>query len=258
MYKVFSLILLFFILGQTPFTHAKNDAINITTWNYYLSEPFANKKGKGLALDFTNLLNKIMPEKYHFKLKNIPRARLNLLLENQDNQGIVLFVNSSWMGKNAKDKYLWTPAIYQDYNDIISAKKKITYNTPQSLIGLRFGGISGRKYRYLEELFDKRLVQRIDLRTEEQAMMMLIQGRIDVTSQPRSITNYLIQKLKLQEKVFISPKPLFKFDRRIMLTHKLNKLHLDLSDGILQLSKDDKWINLKKKYGLPFISHQSN
>lgn len=159
----------------------------IVVWNYYLAPPFVTSDNKGLSYDFVNLLNKKANNKFIFELRSIPRVRLNKYL-NDGKQGIVLFVNWSWMGKDAKEKYLWTNKILDDQNEIISLRdKKIVFEGPSSLKGLTFGAIRGRKYKELESSFATNEINRYDVNKEEQILNMMIRNRIDVTSQPRTL-----------------------------------------------------------------------
>ncbi len=222
----------------------------ITVWNYYQSPPFAISKNEGLAIDLVNLLNKKLQNKFIFKLTTLPRSRLNQLLE-VDKQGIVLFANWIWMGKDSKNKYLWTPALIQDRNEIISSiNKKIIFNNPESLKGLKFGAIRGRKYKGFKELFANNEIKKYNLNRERQALEMIVMNRIDVTSQPRTIALSLIKDLGIEDKIFFSPKPLFSFTRYIMISKELKNLHIDLSLIIQNLEKDDEWKIILEKYNL--------
>jgi len=224
--------------------------ITIIAWNYYFAPPFMTPNNQGLALDFVNLLNKESDGRFRFQLLSIPRVRLDQYLDNHQ-QGIVLFVNWAWMGKGAKENFLWTPKILRDRNEIISSiDKKIVFDSPDSLKGLIFGAIRGRKYKNLEELFTTNQIQRFDVNREEQVLALMMKNRIDVTSQPRTLAIPLSQSMGLKDKIFFSPKPLFSFTRHIMITPKLKEVHAHLSKISKNLENNAEWIAILSKYGL--------
>lgn len=228
--------------------HAKKQVI--TVWNYYLAPPFKISKKEGLAADFVALLNKELGNILEFKLVSLPRARLNKYLARKQ-QGVVLFVNWAWMGKDSKTKYLWTPTLLKDQNEIISSiHKKVFYKNPASLKGLKFGAVRGRKYKGLQELMINGEIKRLDLNAEKQVIKMIVDQRIDVTSQPHTIALSLINSLKVKKQIFFSPTPLFKFNRYIMVTPQLKEAHIQLSRLVTNLEKNADWENILDKYDL--------
>lgn len=231
-------------------TRAAGNLTTITVWNYYLSPPFAINEHSGLAFDFVTQMNNRLGKQYHFKLVNLPRARLNQNLA-QGQQGIVLFANWLWMGPDAKQKYLWSPAIARDHNVVISLRASgLEYTGPESLKGLKFGAVRGRKYYSLEALFESNELVPVYLNRERQALQMLLNGRIDVTSQPASLASYLIKEMEIGDLLTFSDKPLFSFNRHIMLTPKLDQLHADLMPAMSELGEDPVWESVLIQYGL--------
>lgn len=239
-------ITLLFCLPQVLFAKTPT----IVVWNYYLAPPFVVSNKEGLAQDFVNLINKKSMGKFNFELRSVPRARLNRYLK-KEQQGIVLFVNWVWMGKNAKQKYLWTNQVLKDQNEIISSlEKKIVFQDPLSLKGLIFGAIRGRKYKGLESLFISNEIQRYNVAKEKQIIEMLLRNRVDVTSQPRTLILALAKEMGVRDKLFFSPKPLFSFTRHIMITSKLEEVSHHLNSIVDNISKDEEWNKILYKYDL--------
>lgn len=246
-------ILLFIMTAMIPLFFSPILFAKIPTiivWNYYLAPPFISSNRQGLAQDFVNLMNKKSIGKFNFELSSIPRARLNKYLK-EEHQGIVLFVNWAWMGKGAKEKYLWTNQVLKDQNEIISSlDKKIVFQDPHSLKGLIFGAVRGRKYKSLESLFITNEIKRFDVSKEKQVIEMLLRDRVDVTSQPRTLILALIKEMGVKDKLFFSPKPLFSFTRHIMITKKLKEVSNHLNSIVDNLSKDEEWNKILYKYDL--------
>lgn len=245
MYKFFGvlcILILFYVNLSAKQKH-------ITVWNYYLSPPFMISHDQGLVYDFVDLLNSEQ-NKYVFHLKSIPRAQLNKLLE-QKKQGVVLFVNWTWMGKNAKEKYYWTSPILKDQNEVISSvNKKVIYLSPNSLKGLVFGAIRGRKYKGLEKYFKTGEITRYNVDNEKQVLSMILKNRVDVTSQPRTIVMSLSSKMDIEKQLYFSPTALFSFNRHLMVTKELDYIHEFLNNFTVSLSSSEKWQNILNRYNL--------
>lgn len=245
MKKVLLIFFIFFI-PLSVFAQKKE----IVVWNYYLSPPFFISKNNGLAYDFVSLLNKEFEDKYIFKLRNLPRIRLNRELS-FEKEGIVLFVNWKWMGKNSKEEYLWTKKILDDKNIIIShIDKKISLEKNITLNNLVFGGIRGRKYKVLESFFITKQLKRYNVDSEEQVLNMIIKNRIDITTQPFSIATAISKKMNIKDKIYFSPIPLFTFSRYIMITPNLEYIKTPLDKFIQDLILDDNWQKILGKYEL--------
>ncbi|WP_394147126.1 substrate-binding periplasmic protein [Shewanella atlantica] len=235
----------------TPFiSPLRADTRVITLWNYYLTPPFLVGDSEGLAIDFVNLLNDELAGKFEFRLISLPRARLNKYLAEQ-RQGVVLFVNWRWMGDDAENHYLWTPAIWQDRNEVISSSQtRLVFHGPESLKGLTLVAVRGRQYQSLKPMLARNEIKRFDVNREKQALDVLLKGRGDLTIQPRSVAMFLLDDMKLKQQVYLSPKPFLSFTRHMMLTSDLHELHPTLSDFVSRLDKNLRWKKILKKYDL--------
>lgn len=234
-------------------THAQptgdNDIIQV--WSYYESRPFKTDDSQsGLSKDFVAFLNEQANGQYLFKLDIIPRVRLNYYLKKQQ-PGVVLFVNWSWMGENAKQKYLWSHPILHDRNEIVSYHKDpIQFNGADSLKGLTFAAIRGRRYLGLDELMEQDIIHRRFVYNESSVLMLIASGRVKVTSMARTHLLPHIKKHQLQGKLFLSDKPLFKFTRHIMTTKELPRVHKFIQEVTQDIKGEVKWQAILEKYNL--------
>lgn len=247
MKNIFSILILTLFFIPLPIFAQKQE---IVVWNYYLSPPFYISKNNGLAYDFVSLLNEKFKDKYVFKLRNLPRIRLNRELNLKEN-GILLFVNWKWMGKGSKKSYYWTEKILKDKNIIIShINNQLILKDDTTFDNLIFGGIRGRKYKALESFFNTKQLKRYDVDSEEQVLNMIIKNRVDITTQPFSIATAISKKMHIRDKLFFSPNPLFSFNRYIMITPSLQHIKLPLNQFIKKLSQNSKWQKILQKYDL--------
>ncbi len=177
----------------------------IKLYTYHNHPPFVTGDGKGLSFDVEKLLNKQAQGRIVFNIHIVPRSRLNVHLmdwiqgkclsptSSCDKNWGLLWVNQKWgFGKNPDENFGWVP-ILKDSNAIISStNKKITYDTPDSLIGHRFGGIRGHRYIGIDSLVKNRTVSRIDGHRERDNTITLSQNRVEVILLPTSTIHLFI------------------------------------------------------------------
>ncbi len=223
----------------------------VSVWSYYEVAPYkTHEDNSGLAMDLVNLLNLQAQGQFHFSLSIIPRSRLNYYLKNQ-HQGIVLFVNPVWMGKNSEHDYLWSNLLLEDQNEIISSvHNPIEYTGPDSLKDHSFASIRGRFYLGLEKLLDSGEITRKVANNGGSALLLVSSGRIDATSMARSLLMTRIIKHQLQGKLYLSKIPLLRFTRYIMTSKELPKVHKFLQSVTHDMSKNKPWQIILNKYGL--------
>lgn len=245
------LLLLVLLLSLIPPAIANTDSTEIQVWSYYQSPPFVTAPNQGLLYDFVDLLNQQSKGRYQFNLTLYPRKRLDLKLQAGD-QGIVLFVNGIWMSDPKLTRYLWSTALLEDHNEIISNKQHpVRYNgNLNSLKGLIFGGVLGREYAPLTEAITRGEIKREDSGSQEQNLKKLQFGRIDFTSMPETVFRYYEQQLKLEGQFYRADIPLTTYSRHLLITKGLSEVHRDLDVLIQDLEGLPQWQEILKRYGL--------
>ncbi len=233
--------LLFLLVFFSSFLVAKQEII---VYTYHNHGPFIIEN-KGLSFDLINYLNQNQNE-YNFKLKIIPRKRLNYILEPWINKEcvnekkchkdwMVLWVNHNWnFGEDSLKNFLWTPLL-KDTNIIISSSKnKFEYINPYSLVNRSFAGIDGHRYIGIDDLVEKGLIKRIDGKSEVKNLELLIKQRIDVTILPNSAFIYYKNANSKFKTLYSSKTPQQVYMRNIMtnsyntkLIKKLDSLRLE-------------------------------
>ncbi len=247
---ILSTLLLFILSLHTSLSNAKE---RIVAWTYYDFPPFIISEAdkKGLSYDFVSLLNQHEEFGYRFKLKYLPRKRLNKLL-GEGRKGIVLWVNPIFFEDTSKTKYLWTTSLLSDQQDLISLKSKpVIYDgTPKSLKGYTIGGVLGHRYKGLEEAIQNGLLTRKNVNREKQNIGKLLAKRIDVFLIPNTSMAYYDKEMKLTNKIYYSPIPLNKYNRHIMVQKEMTEVHKALNTIIKDLPNNGFWEALGEQYGL--------
>jgi polar amino acid transport system substrate-binding protein len=185
-------------------SYALGDEKVIPAWTYYEFGPFITSRGKGLTYDFTELLNRSLQKAgLRIKVAVYPRKRLEKILTKR--QGIVLFVNPIWMHDREKTRYLWSPPLLSDRNEILSrmngpSPTKIVYEGVESLNGLRMGGVLGRSYKDIDDAVNRGNIIRDDASKESQTLKKLVMGRVDFMTSSGSLIRYLVKDMGLEKR----------------------------------------------------------
>lgn len=178
---------------------------SLTIYSYHNHPPFVTGDQEGLTFDLAKELNARTGNQYDIKVEIIPRSRINLMLSEWlagncpgpgcDEQWIIPWVNPKWgFGKSPQEVFHWVRQM-RDANVIVSMKDEpVDYSAPNSLSGLRFGGMRGHHYVGIDDLIKTGAVTRIDGDNERNNLLKLVLGRIDATLLPRSTVDYYFQK----------------------------------------------------------------
>ena len=249
MCKGLLLLLLFFL----PLAgHAQRE---VTAWTYHLMPPFIlDLEGRaGLSFDLLALLNQHADNRgrYHFQLDYLPRKRLDMHLDSNPT-GLVLWVNPGFFADSQGKAYHWTPALLRDQQDVLSrADRPFGYHGPASLHGRTLGSVLGHRYPDIQADIDSGLIQREDVAIDRQNLDKLLSGRLDLILIPHSTVLFFIQQLQLDGRLHISPTPLKRFERQLLVKDGGDEeLSAFLDHVIAGLPHNLNWRALLRKYGL--------
>ena len=195
-------------------------AEKVTVLTYHTHPPFIVGAKQGLTYDLAAYLNDHSGDRYEFEVRSMSRPALNKLIE-MPLAGIVPWVNPVWFMDQAETKYLWsTLELMRDGNAVVSrSDRRVVYDGPESLAGMTLGGIRGHMYEGIDAYIrDKKSLRRVDADRHLDNFQKLLEGRIDVTLTPESAAIYLIKREGLGDKLFVSPNPHSRYERRIFVT----------------------------------------
>lgn len=241
-------LVLFWLLSVPAFGQAANPQ-TIAVLTYHNHPPFiiSAEQKTGLTYDLVALLNQKAAGKYLFKVRILPRKRLDLQLNLAD-PWVVVWVDSKWFGDPQEQKYNWLK-ILKDQNSIVSHRdKKVVYTDFASLEGLRLGGIAGHRYVGIDELVKKGKIRRFDGEHEEDNLRILLAKRVDAILLPYSTITYFVKMHGLENKVFIAPRAHQTYYRKFMLSKKHPALFEFLQQ--VNLAQETRWLGIITRYGL--------
>ncbi|MCP5155571.1 MAG: hypothetical protein H6983_15480 [Ectothiorhodospiraceae bacterium] len=172
---------------------------------YHNHAPFITGDATGLTHELMARLRAAAPAGLELELRPTPRARLDVLLADWvqgrcasetarcDDRWVLVWVNPRWgFGDSAMTRFQWLP-LMEDANVVVSRRsRRVEYAGPESLVGLRLGAIRGHRYVGVDPLVEAGRIERLDGERERSNLLMLLQGRIDVTVLPlSSVRHYL-------------------------------------------------------------------
>lgn len=233
-------------------SHAKRE---VTAWTYHLMPPFIlDLEGRaGLSFDLIALLNQHAENRgrYHFQLDYLPRKRLDMHL-GSNRTGLVLWVNPGFFDDPQAEAYHWTPALLHDQQDVLSrAERPFDYLGPASLHGRTLGSVLGHRYPAIQSDIDSGLIQREDVAIDRQNLDKLLSGRLDQILIPHSTLLFFIQQLQLNGQLHVSPTPLKRFERQLLVKDSGDgELSVFLDRVIAGLAQNPDWQVLLHQYGL--------
>lgn len=242
-------LLLFFLLLTCSFLSAEEKP-SVTIYTYHVKPPLVidAAKEEGMYYDFKRRLNSTSA-KYHFEMVSVPRKRVERMLANGTLNGILLGVNPVWFSDKNEMKYLWTPRVFSDRDEIVSLiSQSIEFIKPPSLQGKIFGGVRGFYYFGISELIENKVITRVNTAQEVDLLSMLLNNRVDAAVVSRSTFDHVIKKKQWQNKFHLSKKPHDIYDRRILVPQKYSDIYHHILPIIEDLQFNQSWQDHIKSY----------
>ncbi|WP_439886413.1 substrate-binding periplasmic protein [Pseudomonas sp. MBLB4123] len=226
---------------------------HIKVYAYHLKPPFIVdlQQRQGLYFDFSDYLNS-KGDAYRFETLYLPRNRIEHDLDHGHLDGVVIGVNPLWFQDQAQERFLWTPSLYQDQDEIVSLTGTgLNYRGPESLSGLHLAGVLGFSYHGIDDWVAAGKIDRSDTPGEREVLLMLLKGRVDVGIVSRSTLDYLIEREGWQGLFHVSPTPHDRFARRLLLPPGQEALYHYLLPILEQLPQDPAWQAILERYAEP-------
>lgn len=213
-------------------------------YTHYDSAPFFNAQRHGLTADLASELSKRSAGRYEFVVQLTPRRRIDFILSDPNWQGIVPWVTSAWFRDEAQTKYAWSVPLFNDA-DLVLSHHPFNYAGPESLIGMRFGGVLGHRYVDIEQLIAEGKIQRDDALSEVGNLKKLQVKRVDVVFISNSSwIATLAENPSLAKGIVVAKKPRNVFERKLLISPNHPQLAQYVQRTIEDLRNDAEW---KKK-----------
>jgi len=243
-YKMLKVLLLICFSNYSfAFNYPKKSEILVYT--AHIKSPYIEdfEEKKGLYFDLLNMMNK-NSELFEFKIRNIPRKRLNKYLETGELKGIVIGANPIWYNDTFRKKYLWSKEIFLDKDIIISSKQKaFEYVNAKSSIGKVFVGVRGYHYKEIDKLEAQNLTKRFNVNDEKELLKMVLRKQIDFAIiGDKTYKAALIKNNKLSNEIHISSidfsEPMYRY---FLIPFRLKKHYIQINELISNTINSNAW-----------------
>lgn len=222
----------------------------VPVWTYHATPPFVvdEQKKTGLSYDLAKLLTERSEGKYDFYVEVLPRVRLDERLLSGD-PGIVFWANAVWFGDKDKSQYLWSSAIMQGRNVVISPiSNPLEYDNAYSLIGKDFVGVRGHHYQYVDALVEQGKINRMDVISQQAALLSIASGHTEVSILANYTAIYYAEKLGLGDKIHFSSRSHTHYKRHILVQPQLRAVFGFVEKFATESTGNAQWQTLLENY----------
>ncbi|MES2317684.1 MAG: transporter substrate-binding domain-containing protein [Pseudomonadota bacterium] len=198
--------------------------------------------GRGIYPDLIAQLNRKQPGGLTFRLRYMPRKRLQVKLEEGSLDGLVIGMMPEWLADPEQKKYLWTAPFSNDRFALVSlATYPVSPDSGAKREGRTVGITTGYVYPGLTEWFSNSHLQRSGGVSDEKNIEKLLLGRVDCVIVAESMARYFIRTHKLETTLRMYPMPGPISERRFLVQRKHAAVYRHLAPAIQKLAADPQW-----------------
>ncbi|MFA9215729.1 MAG: hypothetical protein ACEQSK_01365 [Sphingomonadaceae bacterium] len=208
---------------------------------YYTDPTFAAGAPDSLTDKLASWLTERANGRYEFVPTQLPRRRLERLLEQPRWHGVVAWSNPRFFAASARQS--WSRYYMVDANLVASLRSApLEYVDDSSLNGLHIGTVQGFSYKNLEPLVQSGQLVRDDADTEARNLLKLQQRRVPVAFlQASSLPQFRQQFADLDSWLYLSARPRTVFERAFFTSANQPELMTFLNQQVDALLADKAW-----------------
>ncbi|ELX12222.1 extracellular solute-binding protein family 3 domain-containing protein [Janthinobacterium sp. HH01] len=217
-------------------------AESVPLYVYYADPTFAAGTPDSLTDKMAVWLTQRSNGRYHFIATQLPRRRLELMMEQPAWPGVVAWANPRWFTASAA-RQSWSRYYMVDANLVASLRSApLDYVDDSSLYGHSIGTVQGYTYKNLEPLLRDGKLARDDADSEARNLLKLQQRRVSVAFlQASSLPRFHRQFANLDHWLYLSPKPRTVFERAFFTAPNQPELLDFLNRQVDALIADKPW-----------------
>lgn len=201
----------------------------------------------GLYPDLVAYLNRHGPPGLQFHLEPLPRKRMQVLLDENQLDGIIIGMMPRWFADEARSKYLWTEPFFHD-SFVLAALPGQPVDLDRVREGLHIGVTLGYVYPGIDEWIAAHRLQRSEAPSEAANLDKLALGRIDAAVVTGSVLRYYLKMHALPRPFAMTELPGQKTERRILLPQTQRALFERLAPVVRALADDPEWQRIRAEY----------
>lgn len=204
--------------------------------------PLVLGDGRGVYPDLVAYLNQRRPGGLSFKLRYVPRKRLQVLLEAGKVDGLVIGMMPEWFGDARQKKYLWSAPFSSDGHVLVSrTSRPLGPEAPAALVGTSVGVTSGYVYPELDSWLRKSRLLRVEGISDEKNLDKLLLGEIDCVIVAESVARYFIRVQQIAARLHVVRLPGAATQRRVLAPHSQRAVFEQVAPVLNKLRDDPAW-----------------
>jgi polar amino acid transport system substrate-binding protein len=212
----------------------------IPLYSYYVDLPFASGPPGSVTDKLAHWLTQRSGGRYHFVPTQLPRRRIELLVQQPNWPGVVAWANPRWF---SDERLSWSRNYMLDANLVVSPlAQPLDYSDDGALAGQSIGTVRGFSYTGIDELIQSGKLTRDDADSELRNLARLKAGRLQVAFlQASSLRYFREQYPDLDQWLYIAAKPRTLFERAFFTASGRPELLAFLNQQADALVADRQW-----------------
>lgn len=209
----------------------------------------AGETYSGIYADLVRYLNE-RQDACRIRLEHLPRVRLERELELDTLDGAVVGVHPVWFRDADQTRFLWTSPFMRDEDVVVVRRgQAFAYAHPRDLAGRRLSLPRGLYFWGVTEMardgeLDVEFTDR-----EVQNLQKVALGRADATITSVLTLAQLGAEHSLGAQLERLPEPHDRYDRRLLIPHRLANIHAILAPLLEKAMEDETWLDMLGRYG---------
>lgn len=224
-------------------------AQTVTIYTNVNFAPLVIDADTGLYPELVAYLNRQKIDTLTFRLEQLPRKRMQVMLDDQTLDGAIIGMMPQWFGDDAQTRYLWTMPFFRDRFVLVSpARAPLNYDPGALLASSRLGVTLGYVYPGVDEWVARTKMIRSDAPSEEKNLEKLLLGRLDAVIIAESVLRHYLKTRAVTLKLHISALPGQQTERRFLVPRTQLALYERLAPAIRKLQDDPAWQAIRARY----------
>lgn len=236
----------------TALANASAREIVVPLVNYYSYAPFSMPdENSDLTRELASLLTADSGGRYRFVPSLIPKGRLDIMMQHDNWQGVVVWLNPRFVNDESKLRYIWSNPLMQESDLVLShIDAPVEFTGLASLKGKVLGTVLNQRYADVEEMLANGELHRSDAPSQENSLRKLLLKRVDVVFVSRSTLGQLRQRIpEFDAKIYIASKPRNSFTRHVMITPAMPPDIVSyVQNAVAKLGSNPSWRKIATRY----------
>ncbi|NHZ35438.1 substrate-binding periplasmic protein [Massilia rubra] len=224
-------------------------AQEVTVYTSASFAPLMLADGRGMYPDLIDYLNERKLGTFTFRLRYMPRKRLQVKLEDGSIDGMVIGMMPEWFDDVEQKKYLWSVPFATDRYALVSlAAKPVSPDAPAGLVGASVGITRGYHYPGIDAWLDSSRMLRSEGPSDEKNLEKLLLGRLDCVVVAESMARYFMRANGMTARLHLVTLASAPTERRMLAPRSQAAAFDKVAPVLKKLKNDPAWQRIVATY----------